>query len=230
MLYLNANLELMFESRTICIGGLPGIGSVGKVAADFLAKNLDCSIIKIFYSPGFPAQVIISEGLASLLQVELKTPKNRKNLFILSGDAQPLEVRDMYAMAGEILETAKSVGVTDFVTLAAYVGDSKDKVVVAASDLETVEDLEKRDFAILRNGAIGGLNGLLAGLAPIYGMRGYCFLGTTSGVEPVDLFAAKNLLDELKSLLGLEICPEDLELMAEESEEAYFEEVDMNYR
>ncbi|MCJ7445259.1 MAG: PAC2 family protein [Methanotrichaceae archaeon] len=219
----------MFESRTICIGGLPGIGSVGKVAVDYLAKNLDCRIVKPFISSGFPAQVIVSEGLVSLLQVELKVPKNRTDLFILSGDAQPVEVKEIYFLAAEILETVKSLGVTDFITLAAYVGESEEKVVAVASDLDMIEDLEKTGFAILRNGAIGGLNGLLAGLAPIYGMRGCCFLGTTSGNDPVDLLAARNLLEALKHLLKLEISLDDLEFEVDESKETC-EEIDMNYR
>jgi proteasome assembly chaperone (PAC2) family protein len=220
----------MFESRNICIGGLPGIGSVGKVAADFLAKNLECTTIKPFLSDGFPAQVMVSEGQASLLQVELKVPKDKKNLLILSGDAQPVDVKDMYFLAGEILETVKSYNVTDFITLAAYVGESGEKVVAAASDLELIEHLQKSGFAILRNGSIGGLNGLLAGLAPIYGMRGYCLLGTTSGNDPVDLMAAKNLLQALKTLLALEISLDDLVLSVEESKETSCEEIDMNYR
>jgi uncharacterized protein len=220
----------MFESSIICVGGLPGIGSVGKVAADYVAKNLDCTTIKPFLSPGFPAQVIVSGGIASLLQVELKVPKDKKNLLILSGDAQPVDVKDMYFLAGEILQTVKSFNVTDFITLAAYVGESGDRVVAAASDSELIEYFEKNGFAILRNGAIGGLNGLLAGLAPIYGMRGSCFLGTTSGNDPVDLLAAKNLLEALKTLLRLEISLDDLVLKVEESKEISYEEIDMNYR
>jgi len=200
------------------------------VAADYLAKNLDCTTIKLFISPGFPAQVIVSEGMASLLQIELKVPKDKKNLLILSGDAQPVDIKDMYFLAGEILETVKSFNVTDFITLAAYVGESGEKVVAAASDLELVEHLQKNGFVILRNGAIGGLNGLLAGLAPIYAMRGYCLLGTTSGNDPVDLPAAKNLLEALKTLLGLEISLEGLALSFEELKETSYQEIDMNYR
>ncbi len=49
----------MFKSSVICIGGLLGIGSVGKVAADYLATALECSTAKQFFSKGFPAQVVI---------------------------------------------------------------------------------------------------------------------------------------------------------------------------
>jgi len=222
-------LRSMFSSRTICIGGLPGIGSVGKVAADYLATALECSTIMPFFSRGFPAQVVVSGNLAHLLHAELKAAKDKENVFVLSGDAQPLNIKEMYRLAGEILEALKVRGITDIITLAAYVGDSRDKVVGVCSDPQTAEELEKSGIPLLRGGAIGGINGLLAGLAPLYGLRGSCLLGTTSGEEPVDLRAADNLLQALCSLLELDI---DLKsLVVEAPEDApCLPDNDMYYR
>jgi proteasome assembly chaperone (PAC2) family protein len=221
----------MFGSRVVCIGGLPGIGSVGKVAADYLATALECSTIKPFFSCGFPAQVVISQGLAELLHAELKAPKEKKDLFILCGDAQPIDIAGMYSLAGEILESAKAEGVTDIITLAAYVGDTRDKVLGAANEASLAQELEKNGFPLLKSGAIGGLNGLLAGLAPLYGMRGFCLLATTSGAEPVDIDAATILLKAINSLLGLNleisIIEPEMEVVDEVSSP---EEIDMNYR
>jgi len=202
----------MFSSGIICIGGLPGIGSVGKVAADFLANALECCTVKPFFSAGFPAQVMVADGLSSLLHVELKAPKNRDDILVLSGDAQPLDIRQMHALAGNILEAARDLKVTDIITLAAYVGDTKDSVLGVASDTEIAEKLEKSGIALLRSGAIGGINGLLAGLAPLYGINGICLLGTTSGDDPLDLKAAKNLLVAVQSLTGLKFSLEALEV------------------
>lgn len=219
----------MFSSGTICIGGLPGIGSVGKIAADYLVTSLECSTLRAFYSKGFPAQVIVNNSLAELFRAELKAPKGRSGMYVLSGDAQPLEVKDMYALAGDILEAARSLKVTDMITLAAYVGDSKEKVVAAASDPALALELEENQIPVLRSGAIGGINGLLAGMSPLYGIRGYCILGTTSGEELVDLKAAKNLLEEISRLLSLDISLDCLDI--EETEEVSCnQEIDMNYR
>jgi proteasome assembly chaperone (PAC2) family protein len=220
----------MFESRVVCICGLPGIGSVGKVAADYLATTLECSTIKAFFSRSFPAQVVVYQGLTELLHAELKAPKERRDMFILSGDAQPLDVVEMYRLAGEILETVKIEGVTDLVTLAAYVGDVREKVLGAATDIESAAMLAESGIPLLRNGAIGGLNGLLAGLAPRHGMRGICLLGTSSGADPVDIQAATNLLEAVNRLLGLSL---DISLMRpvmEEPKDNIRDEVDMNYR
>ncbi len=219
----------MFESRIICIGGLPGIGSVGKVAADYLATALECSTVKPFFSSGFPPQVVVLDGVTQLLHAELKAPRDRKDIFILSGDAQPLEVVGMYSLAGEILEAVRKEGVTDVIALAAYVGDSREKVLGAASDVETAAALEAHGIPLLRGGAIGGLNGLLAGLAPLHEMRGFCLLGTSTGSDPVDIKAATNLLEAINSLLRLDL---DISLMLieDEPEAAAPEEADMNYR
>jgi len=218
----------MFSSCSVCIGALPGLGSVGKVAADYLTTALECEPVKSFFSKGFPAQIMVSDGLAYLLQAELKAPKDREGLLIFSGDAQPLEIREMYLLAGEVLEEARSRGSTDFIALAAYVGEAENKVLGAASDSDAARQLEAAGLPLLRSGAIGGLNGLLAGLAPLYGMRGFCLLGTTTGEEPVDLRATRNLLQILLPLLDLDITLEDLPF--EELEEAVQEEPDMNYR
>lgn len=226
---MQANLQPMFSSGTICIAGLPGIGSVGKIAADYLSTALECSTVKTFFSPGFPAQVVVSDGLSELLLAELKKPKNRQNLYVLSGDAQPIDVRKMYSLAEEILETAQSLGVTDIITLAAYVGQSSDKVVGAASDSVLAGELQGIGIPLLRNSGIGGLNGLLSGMAPEYGIRGFCLLSTTSGEDMVDLKAAKNLIEVIQKVLSLGISLDRLEF-CESKEARSFEESDMNYR
>lgn len=217
--------------RKICIGGFPGIGSVGKVAADFMATSLKCSTVKPFFSSGFPAQVMVSQGLAELLRAELRSPEKRDDLLVLSGDAQPLEIIGMHSFAGEILDSLRAEGVSDVITLAAYVGETKSGVLGAATDADSAAALERSGVPLLRQGAIGGLNGLLAGLAPIYGMRGFCLLGTTSGSEPVDIKAAATLLEAIGPLFGIEL---DVSLLRPEQKEGWEtflpEEPDMNYR
>ena len=220
----------MFESRLICICGLPGIGSVGKIAADFLATSLQCSSIKPFFSSSFPPQVMVSEGLAALMHGELLRPREKENILILSGDAQPLDVPGMHSLAGEILEALKEQGVTDVITLAAYVGETEDEVLGAATDPDYAAALTENNISLLKSGAIGGLNGLLAGLAPRYGLRGICLLATTSGSDPVDIAAAGRLLAAIEKLLNLELDLSVLSPFGEEQEIETPSEIDMNYR
>ncbi|NYT09179.1 MAG: proteasome assembly chaperone family protein [Methanosarcinales archaeon] len=219
----------MFQNRFICICGLPGIGSVGKVAADFLATSLQCSTINPFFSSSFPPQVMVSEGLAELMHCELMRPREKENILILSGDAQPLDVVGMHELAGEILQVIKEQGVTDVITLAAYVGEAEENVLGAATDPELAAALAENDIPLLKDGAIGGMNGLLAGLAPMYGLRGFCLLATTSGSEALDLAATANLLAAIKELLGLDLDLSLLEPTAPEQEEQSASDIDMNY-
>jgi len=164
------------------------------------------------------------------LHAELKVPKNRKNMLLLSGDAQPLDVVGMYLLAGEVLETLKEEKVTDVITLAAYVGDTKEKVLGAASDFDSAAALAQNKIPLLRTGAIGGLNGLLAGLAPLHEMRGFCLLGTSTGEDLVDIRAATSLLEALKGLLNLDLEISLMEQETEGPEQFVPEDVDMNYR
>jgi len=110
------------------------------------------------------------------------------------------------------------------------VGETNETVQGTATDLDSVTALGECKIPLLRSGAIGGLNGLLAGLAPLYDLRGFCLLATSSGADPVDIQAATNLLGALNELLHLDIDITLMEPAIEELEEAPTQEVDMNYR
>ncbi len=156
--------------------------------------------------------------------------KEKENLLILTGDAQPLDVVGMYELAGNILQAIKKQGVTDVITLAAYVGETNETVLGTATDADAATALSECKIPLLRSGAVGGLNGLLAGMAPLYDLRGYCLLATSSGADPVDIRAANNLLCAIKELLHLDIDITLMEPVIEEPQEVGAEEVDMNYR
>lgn len=199
------------------------------MATDYLATALECSTILPFFSRSFPPQVMVSDGLAKLMHAQLMRPKERESLFILSGDAQPLDVVGMHELAGNILQAIKKQGVTDVITLAAYVGETSESVLGTATDSDSAAALSEQKIPLLRSGAIGGLNGLLAGMAPLYDLRGYCLLATSSGADPVDIRAASNLLGAINELLHLDIDITLLQPVTEETDVAEAEEVDMNY-
>jgi proteasome assembly chaperone (PAC2) family protein len=194
----------------VCLGGMPGIGSVGKVAADYIGTALECQTFQLMVSTGFPPEVPVEDGIARALQVELKAPEGRDDLLILSGDAQPLKPPHTYNLAGEILKALRSFEVTDVITLAAYVGSSEETIYGVASDPDLARALEENGVALLRNGIVGGLNGILVGLCPLYGMRGVCLMGKTDGEKVVDLAAAEYLIEAASTLLNLEVSLEGL--------------------
>ena len=69
------------------------------------------------------------------MNAQLMRTKEKENLLILSGDAQPLDVVGMYELAGNILQAIKEQGVTDVITLAAYVGETNESVLGTATDV-----------------------------------------------------------------------------------------------
>lgn len=217
----------MLRDGLVCIGGLPWIGSVGKVAADYLSVALDTSPVQTFRSSGFPPQVMVVEGLARPFSVEIKAPGERHDLLILSGDAQPLEVKGMYALAGDILQKAKSLHATKIISLGAYVGEANEKILGVASDPKLASFLKDSGIPLLKNGFIGGVNGILCGLAPLYGMQGACLMGATKGDMLIDLKAAGNLLMAVSKLLSIDISTDELADIFEEA--LPDEQEDMNY-
>lgn len=165
-----------------------------------------------------------------MMNAQLMRTKEKENLLILSGDAQPLDVVGMYELAGNILQAIKDQGVTDVITLAAYVGETNESVLGTATDSDAAMALSECKIPLLRSGAIGGLNGLLAGMAPLYDLRGFCLLATSSGADPVDIRAANNLLCAINELLHLDIDITLMEPVIEEPQVVGAQEVDMNYR
>jgi hypothetical protein len=202
--------------QCVCIGGMPGIGSVGKVSADYIATALECRTFQLMVSTGFPPEVPVEDGIARALQVELKASEGRDDLILLCGDAQPLKPPHMYNLAGEILKALASYDVTDIVTLAAYVGTSEETVYGVATDPGLARALEDGGVTLLRNGIVGGLNGILVGLAPLYGIRGVCIMGKTDREKAVDHSAAEGLIGATSDLLGLDVPMEILGWIREE--------------
>jgi hypothetical protein len=198
---------------------MPGIGNVGKVAADYIGAALECQTFQLMVSTGFPPEVPVEDGIARALQVELKAPEGRDDLLILSSDAQPLKPPHTYNLAGEILKALASFEVTGLITLAAYVGSSEETVYGVASDPDLALALEEGGIALLRTGIVGGLNGILVGLCPLYGMRGVCLMGKTDGERAVDLAAAEHLIEAASTLLGLNVSMEILSWTQQEGPE-----------
>ncbi|MCQ8902593.1 MAG: PAC2 family protein [Methanothrix sp.] len=208
---------MLFE-RKVAVVSFPGIGSVGKVAVDYLISYMNSRMIMTLPFSGFPPQVLIQEGIARLFTLDVFSPEGRDDIILLTSDAQPLEVLGMNRLAGEILSEMRAMGVRDVVTLAAYVGAVHENVVGTSTEAAGVELLKNAGISVMPSSIIGGMNGIIAGMAPLYGLRGFCILGTTSGDRLVDLNAARSLLLSLKNLLKMEIDVSQLEI--EEEEEA----------
>jgi len=209
----------------VLIEGLPGVGNVGKLAAEHLLEQIEAIKFAEIYSKYFPPQVLVDdEGLIKLVNNELYYSKGdgkRPDLIILVGDYQGLTPDGQYELSDHVLQIAKKYGVKMIFTLGGYgVGKmvEKPRVLGAATDKELVEEMKKHGVVFSKGepgSGIVGASGLLLGLGKIYGMRAVCLMGETSGYF-VDPKGAEVVLRVLAEVLSVDIDFSALEDKAEQ--------------
>lgn len=210
----------------IFIEGLPGVGNVGKLAAEHLIDELHADKFADLFSKHFPPQVLVGDdGVVRLVNNELHYVKSSNtkghDLIILIGDYQGMTPEGQYELANKMLEVAQDFGVKKIFTLGGY-GTGKviktPRVLGATSDLELVEEMKNYGITFTKGepgSGIVGASGLLLGLGKLLGMDSICLMGETSGYF-ADPKAAQAVLGVLTKILDVEIDFKELELRAKE--------------
>lgn len=210
----------------VLVEGLPGVGNVGKLAADYLRDQVKAKPLATIYSKFFPPQVYVSEeGLIRLVSQDLTFVKGKGNghgdLLILGGDYQGIPAEGQYELTDRVLSFCQKLGVRQLYTLAGFAqGHAVDtpRVLGAATSMSLVEEMKKHGVVFSRNDPGGGLigaSGLFLGLGKTYDMEGVCLMGETSGYF-VDPRSAEAVLKVLTKVLHVEIDFTDLESKAKE--------------
>jgi len=224
MIVLRKKVKRKLRSPVLIVG-LPGIGLVGKLAADHMIKELKAEKIAELYSPHFPHQVLMRKnGTMRMLKnkIYVLPSKGRgKDVVVLVGDVQAVTSEAQYEVCGKMLDFFAKLGGKEIYTLGGYgVGKMVDvpKVFGSATHKEMIEGLKKHGLIFgIANGSIIGAAGLLLGVGRLRGMRGACLMGETHGGY-VDAKCAQSVLKALGSILGIEINLAKLEERAKESE------------
>ncbi|WP_458403948.1 proteasome assembly chaperone family protein [Methanobrevibacter sp.] len=218
-------LEDIELDNPIFIEALPGLGHVGKLAADHMIDELGATKFAEIYSPTFPPQVIVKdEGIIENMRNELYYLKDvgeeNLDLIILVGNTQSLSPEGQYLTCKEILEFVKQYDISRIFTLGGMVtGQAPEdpKVFGAATDEANVELLKEADIEIRANdGGIVGASGLFLGLGVRQELYGCCLMGETPGYF-IDAPAAEAILNKLALILNFEINIDKLEERAEET-------------
>lgn len=210
----------------ILVEGLPGVGNVGKLAADYLKEKLGAKPLALVHSKHFPPQVYVNEeGIIRLVSQELSYRKGKgpdePDLLILGGDYQGLGPDGQYELTDKILAFCHAMGTKEVYTLAGFAQGhvvEKPRVLGAATSKARVEAMRKYGVVFSRNDPGGGLigaSGLFLGLGRLYGMEGTCLMGETNGYF-VDPRSAEAVLKVLTKALGLEVDVSELEAKAKE--------------
>jgi uncharacterized protein len=106
-------------------------------------------------------------------------PSGQRDLIVFIGEAQP--PLGKYVFCRRLIEAARQFGVERVFTFAAmatqmHPGDDS-RVFGAATDEENLVELKRLKLKVLEDGHIGGLNGVLLGVAAESALHGACLLG-----------------------------------------------------
>ncbi len=212
----------------VLIEGLPGVGHVGKLAADHLLEETDGdnTLVRRIYSREFPPQVTIENGVTELTCCELHavSPPDARDALVLTGDHQAQTNAGHYTLTTAFLDVADSFGASECYALGGVpTGELIDEyaVVGAVSDESLKSPLEDADVEFRENepaGGIVGVSGLLLGLGERRGFDAACLMGETSGYL-VDPRSARAVLEVLETVLGFDLTYDSLDERAEEMED-----------
>jgi len=203
-------LESPKLKNPIMVVGLPGIANIGKVSVEYLINKLKGKLFAELYSEHLPEWIVLENGTLKTLKINFFHSRPQglgRDIIFLTADAQANAPLGQYVLTGEILEMAKKFGVEMVAAMAAYVVPPRERwsgVVGAASDFRSKKMLEVHGIRLLDGGTIVGMNGLLPAMAPMYGMGGFCLLGTTKG-GAIDINASRAVLSALSSILDIEV-------------------------
>jgi len=210
------------------VAAWPGMGGVAIIAANYLRQQLEAEEIGEidpyhFFSPG---QVLIQDHLIQVPEFPeskfYSWGEDREHgLLIFTGSSQP---ERGYELAQRILDVAEEFQVVRIYTFAAFplfIHHSRQPGVWgAATDVELVEYLQGFGVQPMEQGSIGGLNGLLLGVAKERGIGGICLLGEIPvyATQVANPKASRAVLEVLLEMLGVGIDLNELTLWSDRLE------------
>lgn len=206
----------------VLIAAWPGMGLVGFNAVEYLRGSLGADKVAEIDSTDFFAipGIQVKDGLTVPLKVPTnafhgwKNPGPGKDLLLFLGSAQPVTGREL-ALSNLVLQVAQLFGVHEIFTAAAMAAQidhlAPSRVFGVSNSAEEASQLAGLGVLMLQEGEIGGLNGLLIGVAHQQGIRGSCLMGempnyTTHIENPKASMAVLEVLSQMLSL-SLDLSP-----------------------
>ncbi len=150
-------------------------------------------------------------------------PAKRHDIVVFIGEAQPSKGR--YAFCQRLIEFARQLGIERVYTFAAMATpmhpERPSRVFGAATDPESLAELRRLELELLEDGQIGGLNGVLLGVAAEAGLHGACLLGEMPHIFHQLPFpkASLGVLEAFSTIAGIEIDLTELKEQAREVEQ-----------
>jgi len=210
----------------VLVEGLPGVGHVGKLAAEHLLEEMESVLVERVHSTHFPPQVSVDEGRTELAAAEFHAvhPEEGQDMLVLTGDHQAQDNQGHYGLTDTFLDVAADYGVERVFALGGVpTGELIEEysVLGAATTDDLVERLRDLDVEFREDepaGGIVGVSGLLLGLGERRDFDAACLMGETSGYL-VDPKSAQAVLEVLQDTIGFTVDYASLEERADEMEE-----------
>ena len=205
--------------RPIFIEGLPGVGAVGKVAADFLAEKLNATLLADILSEDLPTQIFLDEEcVAQVARNEVWFVKdvNGHDLIFLLGEHQGSTTQGQYILTKFVFDKILPYDPSLIITLGGYgTGNivTEPRVLGCVSDSKLKSRFEEHGVGFYPDEPAGGIVGAAAMFVAFgkeYGIDSICIMGETPGMF-VDHKSAKCVVDVLASFLGIEIDTSDMQ-------------------
>lgn len=205
--------KLPVMKNPVLIEGLPGIGNVGKIVADFMIEELKAVKIYEFLSHSMPNSVFVNEdNLVELPRIELYHKKIKGQDFLfLTGDVQPIDEESCYEFCEFLIDISKKYKVSEVVTLGGVgLGEvpKKPKVYCTGNSKELIKkyksktNVETKVYGII--GPIVGVSGLLLGISQKKGIPAVSLLAETLGHPMyIGIKGARETMDVINKRFGL---------------------------
>ena len=223
----------------------PGMGNVALNAGVYLLAKLDMKVIAEFESSDLfdVEHVEVKEGIIQTARRPRNRlflwadPEQKRDLVLFLGEAQPPIGK--YAFCRQLIGHVRTLGVERVFTFAAMATQMhpkhRSRVFGAATDSASLEELKRLELEVLREGHIGGLNGVLLGAAAESGLRGACLLGEMPHIFSQLLFpkASLAILEVFATITRIDLDFTELSEQARNMEaqlEAILAQIEKNYR
>lgn len=174
-------------NRPWLVAAWPGMGHVAVSASYYLMAKLGMYQMAELSAEGlFDVECVdVKDGIIRTTSLPRsrffvwRDPEGFRDIVVFIGEAQPPQGK--YAFCRRLVGFAKELGVEQIFTFAAMATqmhpDHESRVFCAATDDVTLSQLRKVDLQVLRDGNIGGLNGILLGAVAEAELHGACLLG-----------------------------------------------------
>ncbi|MBT4066615.1 MAG: hypothetical protein HOE76_05290 [Euryarchaeota archaeon] len=189
----------------LLIVAMPGVGDVGKLAIDAVNTELDAEPIARILHPTLPPLARLDEnGLLVPPHILLSRVEiDGKEVFTLTGDAQPMTPEGQHELAVTVLELFEG---GEVLVLAGMSAEAQRKEVFSITSSSSYRiELESMGVDVRRDepkAGVIGMAALITAIGPIKNVKTSCTIATTVG-NSADPVAAQFLLETIRKWWSL---------------------------